>query len=1811
MLALAVEVRPPIMKVKTVTHRSLTLVILCAAILLALTMSSGTLAAPVPGAPNAPAACAILRSAGQIPAPQTITFDDLTAGTSIGNAYQRSHGVRFEDSRTARVIAYDHPLPRSAPMTAMSQTDGDPVAVALNFYFDTAQAYVGMYMGNGGGVTTARLQVFDADENLICADEVTNVPDSHTAFIGLRDDSGRIAIVSLIYLSAQPESMDDLYFSAAAAPTAALFVSPAQAAPGGQPAVSGYGFPALADLRLILVCPSWAEFDLGAARADATGRLLATITAPAYPPNPCLLAARQDATTLADTPLTLLPALELAFAPQEGPPGTVVNFTVRNLVAGELRLDYAGRAVVGPLAVAAGSYSGSFVVPNDRPDPLGSLAELRAGNLVLGRVVGAATGSYRSQAGPTPVAYRVADLQLPGANLPPGSDFTITGRISPAPQGPLSQFQVVPVWRKADGRTLPIGREAARIAADGSFSAPVRVPSLLTGDPTWPEAGDLVGVLLLSPENGPQSFLQAIAGTPIFPTFNVKVVDAATGQLIPAAKVNFEVWQDYTVNAGSLGQLAGQAAVGISNQIGQVLGTTELTDDEKAYIALMKAICKPLTIPVNGDKWELINPTLDQTLSEPAVQGLFLANSILVEIAAAAGQDTGAWDMTTPAHSAIGGKLSGLSGPYAQSAAGEVIPYLLTVDALDVGYGLKDTNGAVKNLSLRVNFHLADLTYRDLKGNILANPYVVKLGKVSSGDQSALGPINAFVDGIGAPDLANPTGLPRFVRYHSVKNVPAGVQVTKQVDGGVQVSLSYAQFHKLGAGGMQLYVDGVWQANLAFQFNPGLGCKNGTIKWTSDPFYQGKAVIPNAHLLTPGARALQVRAQLQSGQWVNYDYSLLVDALPLSWFAVKTAGTPILNWRPGEVTLFTPWLQAGTDTQLLHSDPAKTDETGQLDNRTIPVNNITQRAEANGHKGPQISGQMRGQALNQEGQGCNLSNCPPNAAVETLHATSLQQPAADPPAGYTYGPRKENVVPKVTFDLPEVKYGIPFVAEVAGGGSVSYEASVTYQGSATVLGDGGVQSLLTIHPEALTSGTVYVEGRLLSGLIGKAGASLTANFDVHMPVTYDTAKSAPLTAGAYFKYGADFKAWHKWGCVPYVGCAYSKTYPQHLFDGCEVLAGGGGCPGAASAQSAESIAAADPPQFDLQLAASGQGAVMAIWQQTRTSLATSLFNGVAWTPAGNIATGLGSAQPQIAFLAPNRAVAVWTETNLSESQLPGLSGEDLLRAQRIAYAIWDGASWSARQPLTAPSLGEGGPALASCPAWQSGCPAGGAAIAVWERNLSANLEARAIRLYYATYQNGAWTAPQPVDNASSFTDILPQAVYANGAPLIAWVRDSDANLTDANSRRIALRFLNGGPTFNPAELPAAIAEVALAADGNGSPILAFTRLEDPARMLDNRRPLWAANVTCSGPTTCTWQPQQLVDGLGRRLYAEHPRLAVNPSGQAVITFRGVGFGGDVAPQPGDAPGMVSGAGDLAQVVTGFSGAAVTPAYLTKDGVVNWLPAAAYDPVLDATLSMAVKGQIPAGFQAQAARSPAAIAGPAPDLPIAVAALPNQPDFVLLSATPSTLYLAAGEPLTLTVRVANAGAPLPGLAETPLQVLATWDGGPGVGAVAGQSWLTEISGVAEVVLSLTPPAEGLAAARELVVTANPGLALPDWNAGNNQLALTLGGIQPPLGLWAQVQPGSSLVFLGWDAVADRRVAGYRVYRSEDGGAWQPIGGSFAPGYVDLKASVGRAYRYAVTAYAAEGGESPLSAQFSVGTRPLRIYLPLVQRGVGRQ
>ena len=237
---------------------------------------------------------------------------------------------------------------------------------------------------------------------------------------------------------------------------ATLAVYPAQVAPAGQPRLFGAGLPPASDVQLSLACPdSRTEFDLGVAATDADGRLNTTIIVPSYPPSPCRLLVRQDTTLLAETPLTILPALELAFAPQTGPPGAVVSFMVRNLTAGSLRIDYAGAAVVGPLPVAAGSYSGSFTVPGDRPDPLGSATNVRAVNLTGGLVVGQVEQPFMSQPGSPPPTYRVTDFRAPLAGLRPGGVFTITGVIDPPP--PSGQTTVLPVWKTVAGKLFPVG----------------------------------------------------------------------------------------------------------------------------------------------------------------------------------------------------------------------------------------------------------------------------------------------------------------------------------------------------------------------------------------------------------------------------------------------------------------------------------------------------------------------------------------------------------------------------------------------------------------------------------------------------------------------------------------------------------------------------------------------------------------------------------------------------------------------------------------------------------------------------------------------------------------------------------------------------------------------------------------------------------------------------------------------------------------------------------------------------------------------------------------------------------------------------------------------------------------------------------------------------------------------------------------------------------------------------------------------------------------------------------------------------------
>jgi hypothetical protein len=80
---------------------------------------------------------------------------------------------------------------------------------------------------------------------------------------------------------------------------------------------------------------------------------------------------------------------------------------------------------------------------------------------------------------------------------------------------------------------------------------------------------------------------------------------------------------------------------------------------------------------------------------------------------------------------------------------------------------------------------------------------------------------------------------------------------------------------------------------------------------------------------------------------------------------------------------------------------------------------------------------------------------------------------------------------------------------------------------------------------------------------------------------------------------------------------------------------------------------------------------------------------------------------------------------------------------------------------------------------------------------------------------------------------------------------------------------------------------------------------------------------------------------------------------------------------------------------------------------------------------------------------------------------------------------------------------------------------------------------------------------------------------------------PAGL--RVVAGPSSIELAWDRNTEPDLAGYRVYRSAAGGAWEKLAEvSQVPAYSDHQVQSGKTYQYAISAIDQAGNESPRSA-----------------------
>ena len=91
--------------------------------------------------------------------------------------------------------------------------------------------------------------------------------------------------------------------------------------------------------------------------------------------------------------------------------------------------------VLGPVAVPAGLYTGTFIVPRDRPAVLGDPVQVDAFALVGSNIVGKTAAAFTSQTSPAPAVYSFSLINYPTDPVGPGQIFQLSGQILPRPAG--------------------------------------------------------------------------------------------------------------------------------------------------------------------------------------------------------------------------------------------------------------------------------------------------------------------------------------------------------------------------------------------------------------------------------------------------------------------------------------------------------------------------------------------------------------------------------------------------------------------------------------------------------------------------------------------------------------------------------------------------------------------------------------------------------------------------------------------------------------------------------------------------------------------------------------------------------------------------------------------------------------------------------------------------------------------------------------------------------------------------------------------------------------------------------------------------------------------------------------------------------------------------------------------------------------------------------------------------------------------------------------------------------------------------------
>jgi len=190
----------------------------------------------------------------------------------------------------------------------------------------------------------------------------------------------------------------------------------------------------------------------------------------------------------------------------------------------------------------------------------------------------------------------------------------------------------------------------------------------------------------------------------------------------------------------------------------------------------------------------------------------------------------------------------------------------------------------------------------------------------------------------------------------------------------------------------------------------------------------------------------------------------------------------------------------------------------------------------------------------------------------------------------------------------------------------------------------------------------------------------------------------------------------------------------------------------------------------------------------------SVYDGSSWsTPTGVTNDFLQDFSPVVAFDGFGHAVAVWER--VKNPQPPDVELDaDYTRQIEIAYAVWDGASWTPVRLLTDNDVLDHAPELV--------VGADGRLMLVWRQNAAGVLignRAHPDSFYSAIWDGSGWGAPVAVITEGSILGV-DLAFHEPGQAALVFVQDLDQDLTTAEDAELFISIWNGNAWQTPIRL---------------------------------------------------------------------------------------------------------------------------------------------------------------------------------------------------------------------------------------------------------------------------------------------------------------------------------------------------------------------------------------------------------------------------